>query len=287
MENKIISVLYVHLSLFSCLSSFIFVTVLKFLRLSQDPVTLELKRGESIQSYFVCVPKPIKFLFVFLFFRLILDTKQFFLFLVVLSKFSTQKNTLNSFAINLIVSSIVFSTTPKLDPKIKEDVQNYLDQNNHHFSSGGDSSPSPSRSSHSTSSHLSSPQLHHSNNSSRPSRIPTIIRSPVHTSSKHTVIKTETKLSRITQITKVNGSDHSSSSSCGDTGHNKSNSIHNNSSNDGPHEEPSTKKKCGFEAYMMTGDLILNLSRTQQTSGITSNAKKVSFYGISARTQTI
>lgn len=148
-----------------------------------------------------------------------------------------------------------------IDPKIKEDVQNYLDQNNQHFSSGdSETSPSLSHSKYSsTSPNLSSPLQHHNNSKlTTKSRIPTIVRSPVHIPIKHST-KNETKLPRSSQIPKANGSDNSNS--------------HSNSTND----ELSPKKKCGFEAYMMTGDLILNLSRTQQTSGITQNTKKVRF----------
>lgn len=149
------------------------------------------------------------------------------------------------------------------DPKIKEDVQNYLDQNNHHYSDCDSSSQSRS---YSTSPHLSSPQLHHTNNTSRPSRIPTIIRSPVHMSSKHSAKsgQSEPRVPRISQIPKANG--NSSSHSV----------VTNNCAPPASQpNEPTMKKKCGFEAYMMTGDLILNLSRTQQTSGITTHSKKV------------
>lgn len=150
------------------------------------------------------------------------------------------------------------------DPKIKEDVQNYLDQNNHHYSDCDSSSQSRS---YTTSPHLSSPQLHHTNNTSRPSRIPTIIRSPVHMSSKHSAKSGQTpepRVPRISQIPKANGNNSSSH-----------NMVANNCPTLQSQNEPAMKKKCGFEAYMMTGDLILNLSRTQQTSGITTHSKKV------------
>ncbi|XP_062537193.1 PH and SEC7 domain-containing protein isoform X2 [Armigeres subalbatus] len=45
-----------------------------------------------------------------------------------------------------------------------------------------------------------------------------------------------------------------------------------------PHQNPFQQQqvpKKGFEAYMMTGDLILNLSRTPQSSGILPQAKKI------------
>lgn len=48
-----------------------------------------------------------------------------------------------------------------------------------------------------------------------------------------------------------------------------------------PHQNPFQQQqvpKKGFEAYMMTGDLILNLSRTPQSSGILPQAKKVRLF---------
>lgn len=165
------------------------------------------------------------------------------------------------------------------DPKIKEDVQNYLDQNNHHYSDC-DTTSSQSRSCNNTSAspHLSSPQLHHTNSTSRPSRIPTIVRSPVHVVSKHSAQRSvQNELNKLPQrqipVAKANGNTSSNNSS-----HSSSHSLgtnHNGTTTTSHTNEPTMKKKSGFEAYMMTGDLILNLSRTQQTSGLTSHSKKV------------
>lgn len=90
---------------------------------------------------------------------------------------------------------------------------------------------------------------------SRPSRIPTIIRSPIHTSSKSCPQSPhDQKSNKASQIQKSNGG----------------------SSNIFSSNETNVKKKCGFEAYMMTGDLILNLSRNQQSADIlTTQFKKV------------
>lgn len=91
---------------------------------------------------------------------------------------------------------------------------------------------------------------------SRPSRIPTIIRSPIHSSSKSCPQSPYDQKSNKdkSHIQKSNGG---------------SSSIF------GSHEA-AVKKKCGFEAYMMTGDLILNLSRNQQSADIlTTQFRKV------------
>ncbi|XP_031641187.1 uncharacterized protein LOC116352596 isoform X2 [Contarinia nasturtii] len=137
----------------------------------------------------------------------------------------------------------------KRDPKIKEHVQNYLEGNQHSDKNRINSTSSHvSRSSHRVTS--SEP------NQSRPSRIPTIIRSPIHSSSKSCPQSPHDQKSNKTsqQIQRSNGG---------------SSSIF------GSHES-SVKKKCGFEAYMMTGDLILNLSRNQQSADIlTTQFKKI------------
>lgn len=122
------------------------------------------------------------------------------------------------------------------DPKIKEHVQNYLiDQ--HEDLNTDQSSADKCR-------------------LSKPSRIPTIIRSPIHTSSKSCPQSPhEQKTNKTSQIQKPNGG----------------------SSNIFTSHDSNVKKKCGFEAYMMTGDLILNLSRNQQSADIlTTQFKKVS-----------
>lgn len=90
---------------------------------------------------------------------------------------------------------------------------------------------------------------------SKKSRIPTIIRSPIHSSSKSCPQSPhDQKSNKASQIQKSNGG----------------------SSNIFGSYDSTVKKKCGFEAYMMTGDLILNLSRNQQSADIlTTQFKKV------------
>lgn len=161
------------------------------------------------------------------------------------------------------------------DPKIKAHVQNYLDQNSHSYSDSDSQSASPRLSPTSQLSarpHGACHRITSSDPQCRPSRIPTIIRSPVHTSSKSCPQSPHGQnKSKLSQIPTVNGSN------------NKLNSINTNSTNNGNafgSNEPLAKKKSGFEAYMMTGDLILNLSRTQQSSElITTHSKKVSMNG--------
>ncbi|XP_055315600.1 PH and SEC7 domain-containing protein isoform X2 [Sitodiplosis mosellana] len=136
----------------------------------------------------------------------------------------------------------------KRDPKIKEHVQNYLESNQNLDKTRMISTSSHlSRSSHRVTS--SDPSQ------SRPSRIPTIIRSPIHCSSKSCPQSPhDQKSNKASHIQKSNGG---------------------NSNIFGSHDA-SVKKKCGFEAYMMTGDLILNLSRNQQSADIlTTQFKKV------------
>lgn len=135
-----------------------------------------------------------------------------------------------------------------LDPKIKEHVQNYLEGNQHSDKTRMISTSSHvSRSSHRVTS--SDPSQ------SRPSRIPTIIRSPIHSSSKSCPQSPhDQKSNKTSQIQKSNGG----------------------SSNIFGSNDVSVKKNRGFEAYMMTGDLILNLSRNQQSADIlTTQFKKV------------
>lgn len=159
------------------------------------------------------------------------------------------------------------------DPKIKEHVQNYLEGNHHHHHHH-------QQQQHTDKTHMISTtttQLSRSSNrvtttsepiQARPSRIPTIIRSPIHSSSKscpqspHDQKSNKTSQQQHQQpqlqyIQKSNGGTTSFFAS---------------------HTETTAgKKKCGFEAYMMTGDLILNLSRNQQSADIlTTQFKKVS-----------
>lgn len=150
------------------------------------------------------------------------------------------------------------------DPKIKAHVQNYLDQSNHHYSDG-DSRASPKTSQKSRlqqqQQQLQQQQQQQRINTAdatacRPSRIPTIIRSPVHMPKNCTQSPHEQRIQKPSQLANNSNGTTNSASSCFGLA------------------EPA--KKSGFEAYMMTGDLILNLSRTQQSSGlITSQSKKV------------
>lgn len=149
-----------------------------------------------------------------------------------------------------LVGNCPFVFSPP-DPKIKEHVQNYLEGNHRSDKARMISTSSHvSRSSHRVTS--SDPSQ------SRPSRIPTIIRSPIHSSSK------SCPQSPQDQTTKSNKASHIQQKSNGGT------------SNIFDSHDASVKKKCGFEAYMMTGDLILNLSRNQQSADIlTTQLKKV------------
>lgn len=148
------------------------------------------------------------------------------------------------------------------DPKIKAHVQNFLDQSNHHYSdSDSHASPKTSQKSRLQQQQLQQQQQQQRLNTSdatacRPSRIPTIIRSPVHMPKNCTQSPPEQRIQKPSQLANNSNGTTNSASTCFGLA------------------EPA--KKSGFEAYMMTGDLILNLSRTQQSSGlITSQSKKV------------
>lgn len=146
--------------------------------------------------------------------------------------------------------SIMLSFSSLTDPKIKAHVQNFLDQSNHHFSDPDVISKSNQKSR----ANNACQKVTIADPLSRPSRIPTIIRSPVHSPKMFAQTSHDQKQIKWTQMTS-NGS--ANAASCFGS------------------PEP-TAKKSGFEAYMMTGDLILNLSRTQQSSGlIASQTKKV------------
>lgn len=167
-----------------------------------------------------------------------------------------------------------------IDPKIKEHVQNYLEGNNHHHNHHHQQQQQHQQYSDKTRMiSTTTAQLSRSNHrvtttttsepiQSRPSRIPTIIRSPIHSSSKScpqsphdqktnkTSHQQQQQQQQLQYIQKSNGGTSSFFAS---------------------HAESTGKKKCGFEAYMMTGDLILNLSRNQQSADIlTTQFKKVS-----------
>ncbi len=83
----------------------------------------------------------------------------------------------------------------------------------------------------------------------RPSRIPTIVKSPVHNTSRSCPQSPHGQKSKLPTI--ANGTTNSSI------------------------EEPSIKQ-ARFEAYIMTGDVIFNYSRTPPTPAlVTSHSKKV------------
>lgn len=141
------------------------------------------------------------------------------------------------------------------DPKIKAHVQNFLDQSNNHFTE----TDVLSKNNQKSRANNVCQKVTTADPLSRPSRIPTIIRSPVHSPKIFAQTSHDQKQIKRSQMTS-NGSTNSASSFGS--------------------PEP-TAKKSGFEAYMMTGDLILNLSRTQQSSGlITSQTKKVSHLNV-------
>ncbi|XP_055677938.1 PH and SEC7 domain-containing protein isoform X2 [Lutzomyia longipalpis] len=106
-------------------------------------------------------------------------------------------------------------------------------------------------------------QQHSEVTQSRPSRIPQIVRGqtvpPVTTSHAQPTKSAPqsphgNKIKNVSHIPSSNGTNNNNNSQI----------------------VPPANNKARFEAYMMTGDLILNLSRTPQSSGlITSHAKKV------------
>lgn len=84
----------------------------------------------------------------------------------------------------------------------------------------------------------------------RPSRIPTIVKSPVHNTSK----------------------------SCPQSPHGQKSKLPNGTSNNPIDELNEPSKQARFEAYIMTGDVIFNYSRTPPTPAlVTSHNKKVLF----------
>lgn len=188
-----------------------------------------------------------------------------------------------------------------LDPKIKDQIRKYLAQSSNAFnhselpiidtndlsdtqqlltsSSSNSSLKAPTSSSRSginptiinnasTSayaggrSHALGHRISSSDPASRPSRIPQAIKSPTHSVSTVNAIKSHShpqspqsaKQVLTSQIPTSNGSFN----------------------NNGAIKEQQ-QSKARFEAYMMTGDLILNLSRTPQSSGLLPmQSKKVS-----------
>lgn len=164
------------------------------------------------------------------------------------------------------------------DPKIKAHVQNFLDQSNHHYSdSDSQASPRSNQKSRSAAQQLQQQQQQQRMNAAndptlcRPSRIPTIIRSPVHApKSSNTQQQQQQQQQKQSQLVTAAATTTPTTTSAS-TPTNGSASTNNSGT---CFDEPA--KRSGFEAYMMTGDLILNLSRTQQSTGlITSQSKKV------------
>lgn len=147
------------------------------------------------------------------------------------------------------------------DPKIKARVRHYLAQSsNINYADIPDCDlnislpPSPT-STYSSKLHGSCQRVASSDPSCRKSRIPTIIRSPVQTSSKSCPQSPHGQKSKLSSyIPTANGTNS-------------------------PAVVAEPNKKQRFEAYMMTGDLILNYSRTPQSSGlITSHTKKANSF---------
>lgn len=142
-----------------------------------------------------------------------------------------------------------------LDPKIKARVRKYLAQSsNHHYSDLSDidlsaSITSPQKLSPNAISakpHGICHRVTSSDPTCRPSRIPTIVKSPVHNTSR----------------------------SCPQSPHglkSKLPTIANGTSNN-TLEEPS--KQARFEAYIMTGDVIFNYSRTPPTPVLAASHNK-------------
>lgn len=163
-----------------------------------------------------------------------------------------------------------------LDPKIKARVRNYLAQtSNLHYSEIPEcdlnaslpSSPTSTNRSATTASRQQRAILVQQSQDSlcRKSRIPTIIKSPVHVSSKNCPQSPHGQnKSKFSHIPTANGTIPPATTNS---------PLPQSSAYVG---EPKPKQR--IEAYMMTGDLILNLSRTPQSSGlITSHSKKVNF----------
>lgn len=143
-----------------------------------------------------------------------------------------------------------------LDPKIKARVRHYLAQTSNFnyseipdFDLNASLPPSPTPT-HSTKLHGQCQRVITTDPTCRKSRIPTIIKSPIHVSSKSCPQSPHGQKQKLSYIPTVNGTNNSAA--------------------------PEPNKKQRFEAYMMTGDLILNLSRTPQSSGlIPTHSKKV------------
>ncbi|XP_055593560.1 PH and SEC7 domain-containing protein isoform X2 [Uranotaenia lowii] len=199
-----------------------------------------------------------------------------------------------------VLKCLRLSTDPvtlelKRDPKIKAHVRKYLASvsNQHadgHHSQNSSSPSSPIHNRHSPASPLSergpsriqSPavtggsgsgrfghRISSSDPSCRPSRIPQAVTAKNSWSapqSPHGSLKPP-RPSMIPTTTVANGG--------GGTPNQlqKSRDEHHNQYSNSPFGPQAPKK--GFEAFMMTGDLILNLSRTPQSSGILPQAKKV------------
>lgn len=167
-----------------------------------------------------------------------------------------------------------------LDPKVKARVRNYLAQtSNLHYSEIPDydlnaSLPSSPRLSptNSTKTHGACHRVTTSDPTCRPSRIPTIIKG----TSKSCPQSPHGPKPKVSHIPTPNGTNNfqppsSPQQPLSSSGTNQLSSIQQNPPS---HLEPN--KRARFEAYMMTGDLMLNLSRTPQSSGlITSHSKKV------------
>ena len=188
-----------------------------------------------------------------------------------------------------------------VDPKIKARVRKYLAQtSNLHYSEIPEcdlnvSAPTSPATQHNTkklsagSQHFQQ-QLHQLQQqrsaaaaaldlSCRKSRIPTIIKSPVHTTSKNGPQSPQgQRIPKLSNIPTANGTTFSTSTASAATTTTTTTTTTKSSSATAIPESKQANTKQRFEAYMMTGDLILNLSRTQQSSDlITTHSKKVKY----------
>lgn len=116
---------------------------------------------------------------------------------------------------------------------------------------------------------------------SKSSRIPTIKRSPVHTSSKSCPQSPHEQKPKTSHIPKANGG--SAGGGCVGSGGSVVSPANIGRTNIFSPTDTNARK-CGFDAFLMTGDLILNLSRNQQSADIlTTQQKKVNTIALHTR----
>lgn len=152
------------------------------------------------------------------------------------------------------------------DPKIKAQIRKYLKQTSNtspHSDSPPIELPDLNSSTTSISSIASTSGKLNSSTSRIPSRIPTTVK-------KNTTTTTTTSSSSSSSSNKSSISQ--SPSHCIKQQQILQSQI---PTSNGTINQPPINKAPRFEAYMMTGDLILNLSRTPQNSGLINHSKKV------------